>query len=72
MYGSFVPKRTLFAKFCMILAMSKSPRRISFVGAVSTRPSASGATMAGQKNLRNTKAPTAVYFASGKRGRTEL
>lgn len=54
----------------MIFAMSNSPRLISLVGATDTRPSASGATMAGQKKRRNTKAPTAVYFALGKRGRT--
>jgi hypothetical protein len=35
------------------------------------RPSASGATMAGQKKRRNTKEPTAVNLASGNRGMTE-
>ena len=54
----------------MTLAIRSSPRRISLAGAVDTRPSTSGATMAGQKNRRNMKAPTAVYLASGNRGTT--
>lgn len=33
-------------------------------------PSDSGATMAGQMKRRNTKAPTAVYLAFGKRDET--
>jgi hypothetical protein len=45
--------------------MRRSPRRISFEGAEVMRPSASGATMAGQKNRRKINAPTAVNFASG-------
>jgi hypothetical protein len=35
------------------------------------RPSASGATIAGQKNRRKMNAPTAVNLASGKRVITE-
>lgn len=64
MYGSLAPKRTLFARFWMIFAISSSPRRISLVGCLLTRPSTSGATMAGQKKRRKTKAPTAVYLES--------
>jgi len=66
-YGSFAPKRTLLARFCTTFAMSRSPRRISFDGAELIRPSASGATIAGQKKRRNMKAPTAVNLASGNR-----
>ncbi len=51
----------------MTLAINSSPRRISLVGMDDTRPSDSGATIAGQMNRRNMKAPTAVYFAFGKR-----
>ena len=47
--------------------MSNSPRRISLEGGDEMSPSASGATIAGQKNLRNMKAPTAVNLASGNR-----
>lgn len=65
MYGSLAPKRTLFARFWMTLAMSNSPRRISLEGGVATSPSTSGATIAGQKKRRKMKAPTAVYLASG-------
>ena len=54
----------------MILAIKSNPRRISLDGGVLTNPSASGATMAGQKNRRKMKAPTAVYLASRKRGIT--
>jgi hypothetical protein len=64
-YGSFAPNKTLFARFCTTLAMSKRPRRISFEGGVLIKPSTSGATMAGQKNRRKINAPTAVNFASG-------
>lgn len=56
----------------MILAIKVRPRLISFEGAVLTRPSTSGATMAGQKKRRNMKAPTAVYLASGNRGVTAV
>jgi hypothetical protein len=47
--------------------MSKRPRRISLEGVLEISPSASGATMAGQKKRRNMNAPTAVNLASGKR-----
>lgn len=47
--------------------MSRRPRRISFEGADVTNPSASGATIAGQKNRRKMNAPTAVNLASGNR-----
>jgi hypothetical protein len=63
-YGSFAPNKTLLAKFCTTLAMSKRPRRISFDGAELIKPSTSGATIAGQKNRRKMKAPTAVNLAS--------
>jgi hypothetical protein len=69
-YGSLAPKSTLFAKFWVTLAMRRSPRRISFDGVVVTRPSTSGATIAGQKNRRKINAPTAVYLASWNRGNT--
>lgn len=49
----------------MILAISRRPRRISLEGVVVTRPSASGATIAGQKKRRKMNAPTAVNLASG-------
>ena len=70
MYGSFAPKRTLLARFWMTLAINKSPRRSSLEGGVLTSPSASGATIAGQKNLKNMNDPTAVYFASSNLGVT--
>lgn len=54
----------------MTLAMRSNPRRISLAGGVDTKPSTSGATMAGQKKRKKMKAPTAVYFASGNRGST--
>lgn len=38
---------------------------MSLEGGELMSPSTSGATMAGQKNRRNMKAPTAVNFASG-------
>ncbi len=63
-YGSFAPNRTLFAKFWMTFAIKRSPRRSSLDGGELTSPSASGATIAGQKNLRKINDPTAVYFAS--------
>jgi hypothetical protein len=66
-YDSFVPKSTLLARFCMTLAISKRPRRISLEGGELIKPSASGATIAGQKKRRNMNAPTAVNLASGKR-----
>ena len=47
--------------------MSKRPRRISLEGVLEISPSASGATIAGQKKRRNMNAPTAVNLASGKR-----
>lgn len=64
-YGSFAPNKTLLAKFCTTFAISKRPRRISFEGGALIKPSTSGATMAGQKNRRKIKAPTAVNLASG-------
>src|SRR5687768_682601 len=70
MYGSFAPNKTLFARFWMTLAIRRSPLRISLDGVLETKPSTSGATIAGQKNRKNTNAPTAVYFASGNRGCT--
>lgn len=45
--------------------MRRRPRRISLDGGDAIKPSASGATMAGQKNRKNIKAPTAVNLASG-------
>jgi hypothetical protein len=66
-YGSFAPKSTLLARFWTTFAISKRPRRISLEGAEVTKPSASGATIAGQKKRRNMNAPTAVNLASGKR-----
>lgn len=48
----------------MTLAINRSPRRNSLDGGVLTSPSVSGATMAGQKNLRKMNDPTAVYLAS--------
>jgi hypothetical protein len=64
-YGSFAPKRTLLARFWTTFAISRRPRRISFDGGVDINPSASGATIAGQKNRKKIKAPTAVNLASG-------
>jgi len=72
MYDSLAPKSTLLARFCTILAISRRPRRISLEGVVVMRPSASGATIAGQKNRRKMNAPTAVNLASGKRVITEV
>lgn len=72
MNGSLAPNKTLLARFWMTFAMRSNPRRISLDGAVDTSPSTSGATIAGQKNRKNTKAPTAVYFASGNLGTTAL
>src|ERR1700721_1818935 len=66
-YGSFAPKSTLLARFWTTFAISKRPRRISLEGAEDIKPSASGATIAGQKKRRNMKDPTAVNLASGKR-----
>jgi hypothetical protein len=71
MYDSLAPKSTLLARFCTILAISSRPRRISLEGVVIMRPSASGATIAGQKNRRKMNAPTAVNLASGNRVMTE-
>lgn len=52
--------------------MRRSPRRISLDGVVEIKPSASGATIAGQKNLKNMNPPTAVNLASGKRSVTAV
>jgi hypothetical protein len=71
-YCSFAPNNTLLARFWITFAIRRRPRRISFDGAVETKPSTSGATIAGQKNLRKIKAPTAVYLASWNRGRTAV
>jgi hypothetical protein len=65
-YGSLAPKSTLFARFWTTFAMRSKPRRISLEGAEAMSPSASGA-IAGQKNRRKMKAPTAVNLASGNR-----
>ena len=67
MYCSLAPNSTLLARFCTTFAMRSRPRRISLVGTDEMRPSESGATMAGQKNLRKMKAPTVVNLASGNR-----
>lgn len=67
MYGSFAPKRTLFARFWTTFAIRSRPRRISLDGAELINPSTSGATIAGQKKRRKMNAPTAVNLASGNR-----
>ena len=67
MYGSFAPNSTLLARFWTTFAIKRRPRRISFEGVDETKPSASGATIAGQKKRRNINAPTAVNLASGNR-----
>lgn len=64
-YPSFAPKSTLLAKFCMILAIKTSPRRNSGGGEVDVKPCSLGEQIAGQKNLKKMKDPTALYLASG-------
>src|SRR5690349_9321979 len=69
--GSLAPKRTLLARFWMTLVISNKPRRtlVFSIGACN-KPSASGATMAGQRKRKKMNPPTAVNFASGKRSPT--
>jgi len=66
-YGSLAPNSTLLARFWTTFAIKRSPRRISFDGGEVNKPSASGATIAGQKKRRNINDPTAVNLASGNR-----